>query len=191
MGRNPSNLEAWDAIVLAGGRATRLGGAPKADLEVDGRTLLERTLDAVAGATRVVVVGDVDAPGAVVVQEEPRFAGPAAAIGAGLAEVASPWVLIAACDHPFVADAVGPLLDARRGDGVVAVDGSGRRQHLLCALSTSALRESVASQQTLTNLAVHRLLEPLDLAEIGLSPRATQDVDTWHDQEVAEGRSDE
>ena len=182
---------AWDAIVLAGGRATRLGGAPKADLVVDGRSLLERTLDAVAGAHRIVVVGDVDAPGTVVVQEEPRFAGPAAAIGAGLAEVASPWVLIAACDHPFVADAVGALLDARTGDGVVAVDGSGRRQHLLCALSTSALRESAASQQTLTNLAVHRLLEPLDLAEIALSPRATQDVDTWHDQEVAEGRSDE
>lgn len=181
----------WDAIVLAGGRAARLGGTAKADLVVDGRTLLDRTLDAVAGATRIVVVGDVGAPGAIVVQEEPRFGGPAAAIGAGLAEVRSPWVLIAACDHPFVAEAVDPLLDARTGDGVVAVDAGGRRQHLLCVVSTSAVRDAVTVQEPLTDLAVHRLLEPLDLIEIVLPSRATLDVDTWHDQEVAEGRSDE
>jgi molybdopterin-guanine dinucleotide biosynthesis protein A len=181
----------WDAIVLAGGRAKRLGGAPKADLAVDGRSLLDRTLDAVSGATRIVVVGDVEAPGAVVVQEEPRFAGPAAAIGAGLPEVTSPWVLIAACDYPFVAEAIGPMLDACTGDGVVALDATGRRQHLLCVLSTSSLQAAVAAQETLTDLAVHRLLAPLDLTEIALPARATQDVDTWHDQDVAEGRSDE
>ena len=187
--------EAWDAIVLAGGRATRPGGAAKADLVVDGITLLDRTLDAVAGASTVVVVGEVDAPGAIVVQEEPRFSGPAAAIGAGLAEVSSPWVLIAACDHPFVADAVGPLLDARpedgAADGAVAVDADGRRQHLLCVVWTTRLRDAVAAQETLTNLAVHHLLEPLDLTEIALPSRATRDVDTWHDREVAEGRSDD
>lgn len=181
----------WDAIVLAGGRATRLGGVAKADLVVDGRTLLDRTLDAVSGAATIVVVGDVDAPGAVVVQEEPRFAGPAAAIGAGLAEVTSPWVLIAACDHPYVAGAVAPLLVARTGDGVVAVDAAGRRQHLLCAVKTSALRSAADARESLTDLAVHRLFEPLNLAEIALPPRATQDVDTWHDHDVAEGRPDE
>jgi molybdopterin-guanine dinucleotide biosynthesis protein A len=193
---------AWDAIVLAGGRATRLGGASKADVVVDGHSLLDRTLDAVAGAGRVVVVGDVDAPGAIVVQEQPRFAGPAAAVGAGLAEVTSDWVLIAACDHPFVAEAVQPLLSARAengtadgtangpADGAVAVDGDGRRQHLLCVVSTPALHAAVAAQPTLTDLAVHRLLAPLDLVEIALPPRATEDVDTWHDREVAEGRSD-
>jgi hypothetical protein len=58
-------------------------------------------------------------------------------------------------------------------------------------LSTSALRGAIAAQETLTDLAVHRLLAPLDVAEIALPARATQDVDTWHDQEVAEGRSDE
>jgi molybdopterin-guanine dinucleotide biosynthesis protein A len=100
-------------------------------------------------------------------------------------------VLIAACDHPFVADAVGPLLDARTGDGAVAVDVGGRRQHLLCVVATSALRDAVAAQRTLTDLAAHRLLEPLDLAEIALPPRATHDIDSWHDREVAEEHPDE
>jgi hypothetical protein len=58
-------------------------------------------------------------------------------------------------------------------------------------VSTSALRGAVAAQESLTDLAVHLLLAPLELAEIALPSRATWDVDTWHDQEVAEGRSDE
>ena len=33
----------FDAIVLAGGRSSRLGGVPKAGLVLDGQTLLERT----------------------------------------------------------------------------------------------------------------------------------------------------
>jgi hypothetical protein len=53
------------------------------------------------------------------------------------------------------------------------------------------LRHAVAAQETLTNLAVHHLLEPLDLTEITLPSRATRDVDTWHDREVAEERSDD
>lgn len=191
MGGNTSKAGAWDAIVLAGGRATRLGGVAKADLVVDGRTLLDRTLDAVSDAERIVVVGDVEAPGVVVVQEHPRFAGPAAAIGAGLAEVTAPWMLLVACDYPYLAEALGPLLSARAGDGVIAVDAEGHRQHLLCIASTAALRDAAASQETLTNLAVHRLLASLDLNEIALPSRATRDVDTWHDREVAEDRSDD
>lgn len=176
--------------MLAGGRGARLGGADKAGVVVEGRTLLDRALDAVSGAVHVVVVGDVDAPGAVVVQESPRFAGPAAAIGAGLDEVTAPWVLLAACDQPFLGEALAPLLAARDGDGVVAVDASGRRQHLLCVVSTAALRDAVAAQETLTDLAVHLVLAPLDLVEVALPDRATRDVDTWHDREVAEDRAD-
>ena len=40
-----------DAIVLAGGKATRLDGADKTALVVGGRTLLERVLDAVRDGT--------------------------------------------------------------------------------------------------------------------------------------------
>ncbi|WP_104083228.1 molybdenum cofactor guanylyltransferase [Cryobacterium sp. Y11] len=46
-----------DLIVLAGGRGSRLGGALKPAVEVAGRTLLSRVLDASPLARRVVVVG--------------------------------------------------------------------------------------------------------------------------------------
>ncbi len=175
----------WDAIVLAGGRGARLGGVDKATLDLDGSTLLERTLAAVAGASRVVVVGDVEAPGTVVVQEEPRFAGPAAAVGAGLAQVREAYVLLVGCDQPFLSQAIEVLVAAVVGDGVVAVDADGRRQHLMSVVRVDALRESAHAQPSLTNLPLHALLAPLDLMEVAVPARTTLDIDTWHDRDSA------
>ena len=46
------------AILLAGGRASRVGGAAKPLFEIAGTTLLQRAVDAVAGCHPVTVVGD-------------------------------------------------------------------------------------------------------------------------------------
>ena len=184
----------WDAIVLAGGRGSRLGGIDKAALEFDGETLLARTLRALAGAERVIVAGDPRPvpEGTIVVQEEPRFAGPAAAIGAAMAEVRESYVFLASCDHPFLADAVDLLLDEASGDGVIAVDGNGRRQYLMSVLDAAALKASIAAQANLVDLSVRALLAPLELMEIAVPARAALDIDTWHDQEkaLAEGNKD-
>lgn len=184
----------WDAIVLAGGRGSRLGGVDKAALEFEGETLLARTLRAVEGAGRIIVAGDPGfvPDGAIVVREEPRFAGPAAAIGAAMAEVRAPYVFLAGCDHPYLADAVDLLLDEASGDGVIAVDADGRRQYLMSVLDSAALRASIAAQATLVDLAVRALLVPLELMEIPIPARAALDIDTWHDQEIAlaEGNPD-
>ena len=69
-------------------------------LVFDGRSLLARTLAPSPARPASSWSATWRRPGAVVVQEEPRFAGPAAAIGAGLAEVTSPWVLLAAATTP-------------------------------------------------------------------------------------------
>ena len=55
----PAHVRTFDAVVLAGGRSTRLGGADKPGLVVGRRTLLGSVVWAVteAGASRVVVVG--------------------------------------------------------------------------------------------------------------------------------------
>ncbi len=47
----------FDAVILAGGRSSRLGGSPKAGLVIGGQTLLERALQAARGALAMVVVG--------------------------------------------------------------------------------------------------------------------------------------
>ena len=63
-----------DAVILAGGRATRLGGTAKPLVEVAGRTLLQSALDAASGADRIVVVGPVPVPpGVLRPVEDPPF----------------------------------------------------------------------------------------------------------------------
>lgn len=84
-----------DAIILTGGRSSRLDSVPKAEfvvkdseLMVTGSTLLERTLRAAAGSRRIVVVGHEPSTmlpdGVLLVREEPPFSGPVAAIAAGI-----------------------------------------------------------------------------------------------------------
>ena len=188
-----------DALVLAGGHSTRLGSIPKARLSYRARTLLEHTVAAVAVLRTTVVVGDVTAQslpaGVLVTREKPAFAGPAAAIGAGLdrlgatgAEPAAVTVVLA-CDMPGVESALPLLLDRARSaealqDGLIAVDSAGRLQPLLAAYRTEALVAAVASQRergTLEGLSVFQLIRPLDLREIVVPDEATADVDTWAD----------
>jgi len=178
-------VDDFDAIVLAGGTARRLGGVPKHAIVVDGQTLLARTLAAVAEAARVVVVGDESLKSIVgdstVVREDPPLAGPAAGIGAALPHVTAGRVIVLACDHPYVAEAIEPLLEAVGPDGAIAIDVDGRRQNLTFVARTDALRTAAAAQPSLIDLAVHRLTESLDLVEISVPARALADVDAWED----------
>lgn len=126
----------FDAIILAGGRGSRLGGVDKGALPVGGRALLDRVLDAARAAERVVVVGDGPVPaGVLLTREEPVFGGPAAAVVAGLRALrmpsappgASALVLVLACDLPEAPAGVALLLDAAAAtedaEGAEATEG--------------------------------------------------------------------
>ena len=190
----------FDAVILAGGRSSRLGGIPKQSLVYDGASLLQRALDAAGGAAGVVVVGpetEVLPTGVLSCREDPPFAGPAAAVGAGLAALAQagharPFTLVLACDMPNVAAAVQALAKALQpqetgmagSDGVMAVSPDGRLQPLVGFYSTAALQRSVqdlASRGALTNGSVRTLLASLDVQLVTVPAGSTEDVDTWDD----------
>ncbi|NEK86214.1 NTP transferase domain-containing protein [Blastococcus saxobsidens] len=159
-------LPPYSAVVLAGGRASRLGGRPKPQLEVGGRSLLAAVLGAVADARRRVVVGPVqDAPAHVVfTREEPAGGGPVAALRAGLTAVDTDVVAVLAGDLPFLTgDLVRTLRRRLVDDGVLVVDDTGRDQLLLGVWRTTALRTAVgdpggpaALHRALSGLAVDR-----------------------------------
>jgi molybdopterin-guanine dinucleotide biosynthesis protein A len=160
-------LPPYTAVVLAGGRAARLGGQAKPQLEVGGRTMLDSVLAAVEGADRRVVVGPPQpVPADVIrVREQPPGGGPVAALRAGLAEVPTHVVVLLAGDLPFLTRAtIGELLAAFAGDGVLVVDDTGRDQLLLGAWRTSALRASVAG--TSGPVPLRRVLAPLAPARL-------------------------
>ncbi|MGC4980120.1 NTP transferase domain-containing protein [Streptomyces sp. DT193] len=107
----------YDAVVLAGGAARRLGGEDKPGVRVGGRTLLDRVLAACADATRTVVVAR-PRPTARAVEwarEDPPGGGPLAALDAGLRHTGEPYVLVLSADLPFLEEkTVRRLLDTLR-----------------------------------------------------------------------------
>ncbi|WP_250284462.1 NTP transferase domain-containing protein [Frankia sp. CiP1_Cm_nod2] len=123
----------WDAVVLAGGLARRLGGADKPALTIGDQTLLERVLAAVDDARQVVVVGP-RRPVAVSrhivwTRERPPGGGPVAALAAGLGLVGAPLVAVLAADLPFVtAGALDALVRAVDDDAQGGAHGAGHAQ---------------------------------------------------------------
>jgi molybdopterin-guanine dinucleotide biosynthesis protein A len=169
-------LDDYDAILLTGGRAARMGRPDKPGLAVGGRPLVARVAAAVADARRLVVVGPAyGVPAAVVTREDPPGAGPVAAIAAGLVHIDAPYVAVLAADLPFLdpATVLGLRADAVGREVALLVDDGGRDQ-LLCAVwRTSALAAAVGALPAVAGAPVRTLLDRLTLvARRTVSPAA-------------------
>ncbi|MDZ8171839.1 NTP transferase domain-containing protein [Microbacterium xanthum] len=184
-----------DAIVLAGGRSTRFG-ADKCLAVLDGETLLQRVVDAAhdAGAGRVVVVGPERPlrahPPVIWRRERPAFAGPAAAISAGVDAVGAEEVVVLACDlrHPRAAvAALGAVPED--ADAVVPIDDAGREQWLAARYRTDALRDAVRVRGDLTDASVGSLMRTMACTAPRVPPDHVSDVDTRGDLHEAGGRA--
>lgn len=175
--------EPFDAVILAGGRARRLGGADKPAMPVGGRSLISRAVEAVSGADKIVVVGP-PRPGlehAIVVREDPPGAGPVPALRTGLALVRSPRLVLLAADLPFIATAdVDRLLGAVSGTGAVMVDGDGREQWLAGAWRTDRLRVALDGYD---GASLRGLLAPLAPVTLASAPGERP---PWYDCDTPE-----
>jgi molybdopterin-guanine dinucleotide biosynthesis protein A len=179
------------AVVLAGGTATRLGGVDKAGLELDGVSLLERSLAAVMAAAEVVVVGRRVPTSRPVTwaTEDPPLGGPAAGLLAGLDRfVGTPdLVAVLAVDMPLVnATTIARLTWAVEGDealdGALLVDAGGRRQPLAAVYRHRALVAARPRRpEDRHGLPVRQLIGALRLTEVPTVGDEGRDVDTWAD----------
>ncbi len=177
------------AVVLAGGRSSRYG-SDKLLVEIEGRSLLDRVvLAASTAASAVVVVGGVSgplAPGVRVTREEPAYAGPFAAVAAGMLLVDAEIVLVLAGDLLDPTPAIGPLLDAlaahAHADAAVIVDRDGRRQPLLAAFRVLPLRGCIAGVDAVGRPA-SALFDGLHVVEVADPAGWSRDVDTPADLE--------
>jgi molybdopterin-guanine dinucleotide biosynthesis protein A len=187
-------MQRFDAVVLAGGGARRLGGLDKAALTIGRVPLLDRALEAVAGASRIVVVGPERAvpSGVLVVSDRPPGGGPVSALAAAVSTLRSALVVVLACDMPFVTAAVverlvaaGGVLDhdpdVGRVDGALLVDGDGRRQYLAAAYRVPALTRALGDAGPPHGQSMRSLVRRLTVAEVAANPGETLDIDTWAD----------
>lgn len=194
----------YDAVVLAGGAARRLGGADKPGLAVGGLPLLDRVLAACAGAGRTVVVGPRRATARPVrwAREQPAGGGPLPALAAGLAALTgadrSAAVVLLAADLPFVTshtvqELTDALADAESCEGVLLTDATGRDQPLAAAYLAEPLRRETAllsaEHGTLSGLPLRLLTRELTLRRIAdPTGEAGFDCDTWDDVAAARAR---
>lgn len=182
----PLNAGPFNAVVLAGGTAARLGGVDKASVEHRGRTLLSWALDAVVDAGEVVVVGDpvpTERP-VTFTREDPRHGGPVAALLTGRDALLSdrPWLAVLACDMPRLdATTFRRLRAAAVGhDGAALVGPDGRRQ-LAFVVATTSLDEVRPDHEAQHGAALQPLLRRLDLLDEPSVGDEHRDIDTWAD----------
>lgn len=125
-------------VIQAGGRSTRMGGEPKALLELGGRRLIERVAAALAGAVDDLLI---------VTNTPERYAflglpmvgdvfpdhGSLGGIYSGLLAAPGEVAFTVACDMPFVSPALVRLVLARAGEADVVVPRVGGQLETLHA----------------------------------------------------------
>ena len=141
-------------LILAGGRARRMGGGDKPLLRLGGRTLLERVIERLGpqcGAGLALSANGDPArfsgfPGPILPDPLPDRPGPLAGILAGLEYAAVQGiarVVSVSGDAPFLPEDLVTRLLAVAPETGIALAASGERQHFTIALWPAALREAL------------------------------------------------
>ena len=145
--------EQISALILAGGRGSRMGHVDKGLQPFRGMTMAGHVLQRLApqvGAVAINANQNLDAYRAFDVpvwpDETPGFAGPLAGLEVGLRHCATPYLVTAPCDSPFVPlDLAARLFDALEQEGAdialaVTQEGQRRQPHpVFCLVKTSLL----------------------------------------------------
>jgi molybdenum cofactor guanylyltransferase len=148
----------FDAFILIGGRSSRLG-SDKALADLDGKSLVERAVDTVRGGLDVRRVTAVAANAAqfaipAIAENVPfifdlyEARGPLGGLHAALAHAETSWILVLACDYPFVLPELITLLSEHvaEGFGAVLPEQEDGRAQPLCAFYNVAIARPVVEE---------------------------------------------
>lgn len=169
-----------NAIVLTGGTSKRFG-SDKSLATIGGESLIEILVQNLK-EYELIIVGPELNLNARFVREEPKHAGPLAAIGAGLEFVQSDLVAIFATDMPFAPKLINQLLSELTRDAALPVDKDGQVQPLAGIYRTERLRRALAEYESLKDQSVKSMLSKLDINLVSkVNPDFLIDIDTVED----------
>jgi len=172
-------------VIQAGGRSERMGGRPKALIELGGRRIIERVL-----AALVPILDDV-----LVVTNTPelyRFLGlpmvgdvypdhgSLGGIYSGLKAAAGQAAFTVACDMPFLHPDVVRLVASRAGDGDVVIPRVGTQLETMHAAYGKACLPHIAERLAAGQLKIVDFFARVHVVEI-----AEADVARYRDPHVA------
>ncbi len=144
--------ESITGVILAGGRARRMGGRDKGLVPFRGRPLVEWVIESLAPQVGGLVINANRNPEAyaaygypVIADRIDGFQGPLAGFASAMAAVSTPWIVTLPCDGPFPApDLVKRLCAALALEGAeIAVATDGSRMQPVYALLPAALAPSL------------------------------------------------
>jgi molybdopterin-guanine dinucleotide biosynthesis protein A len=158
-------------VIQAGGRSTRMGGAPKALMTVGGRRIIERVVNAVAPAVDDLLVVT-NTPelfaflGIPMVPDAFPDHGSLGGIYSGLQAASGEAAFTVACDMPFLSPAVVRLVVACVGQGDVVIPRVGGQLQTLHALYARACLPHVEERLRAGRLKVVGFFEHVRVVEI-------------------------
>lgn len=168
------------AIILAGGRATRMGGTDKGLVELAGRPMIAHVLAALGPQVECVLINAnrnreryAEFGHPVIADLDDGFLGPLAGLAAGLQAAATPLVLTAPCDCPLLpADLAARLRAAlAAADADIAVPFDGERLQPVFALVKRELAGSLAAYLAGGDRKIDRWFARHRLAQADFSDR--------------------
>lgn len=167
------------AVILAGGRATRMGGAAKHALVVDGQTILARQVEVLAPRVAEILVSALQpVAGFRTVHDAEPGLGPLAGIAAGLAAAATEWLVVVAGDMPHLSGAlVDRMLAYARAVDAVGIRIAGRPEPLLCVLRVACWRPIVAARIAARRLKASALLTEEDVRVRWIEEAEVREID--------------
>lgn len=186
----------WTALVLAGGRGSRLGNDDKAAITIGGTSALDHLLAALPRHVPVVIAGPTHPAQRPVTfrQEKPIHGGPVAGIASSLEAVSTPVTALLAVDMPWAGGLLEHLIaefascDAA---ALVPVDRSGFRQPLCAVVRTEALRAALRQLGDPAGRSMRDLMSLIDIHERPLSEaelHMVDDIDTPDDLRKARSK---
>jgi molybdopterin-guanine dinucleotide biosynthesis protein A len=181
-------------VLVAGGRALRMGGAPKGALLVDGEPIAARTLRLFQALfTDVIVVANDPAPwadlGVQAIPDALPEKGAPGGLHAALLRARTGWIFTAACDMPFLAPGpIAALAAWRPGARAVVPRWRGRLEPLHAFWSVGCLgeieRRLRAGDPSLQQLAAAvgaRIVDEEAWSEIDPAGRSFENANTPED----------
>jgi len=172
-------------VIQAGGRSTRMGGRPKALIELGGSRIIERVLAALTA-----VVDDVllvtNTPELYAFLKLPMVAdvypdrGSLGGIYSGLKAASGETAFTVACDMPFLHADVVRLVVARAGQGDVVIPRVGHQLETMHAAYAKACLPHIDERLLAGQLKIVEFFERVSVVEI-----AEADVARFRDPRVA------
>ncbi len=179
-------------IILAGGRAQRMGGEDKGLTQLQGRPMIQHVIKRLRPQVSSIIVSanrnqqQYERLGYPVVSDgDELFNGPLAGVASAIHHARTEWVLVTPCDTPLLPlDLASRLMESLQQSGTpIAVAHDGERMQQLCFLASTTILDSIQQQLAQGERRVRRWIRSLEPALCQFdSPLSFANINTPEEQ---------